>query len=181
MSAIIPPFEWNQTYSDPVGYNGRIIRPGYNDCLWDASGKPWSYIKLQPPVSGTGRLDFRCDFTVIVMNPNLNPVKVRCALGVGSVILGPKPMYPYLGVNHGQIGDLLRYVTVQPHAHVMISGFRKDIVDEALQGDQPIPGWPNWTMANGEGGVPPFVGIQFVGDPVLSVNVIVENALGECR
>ena len=170
------PFQWNWTYSDPVGFS-RVVPPSFNDGLKDPNG---NYIKLQPPTSGVGRVDFRCDMTVLVFNPNVSAARIRCGLGVGSVIPGAKPMYPYLGVNHGNIiADSTRFVTVPPQTQVMVSGFREDIVDNALESDQPIAGWPNWSMANGQLGVPPFVIVQFIGDPALSVTVIVENALGK--
>ena len=162
-------WNWKWVYSDPKSFV-RSIAPGYHDGLLDSTGT--TYAKIQPPVKGVGPLWFRTDYKLYVRNPNFSIVRVRSCLGVGSVIAGPKPMYPYLGVAHGQEWqDPDQCVSLGPGDQTEMTGFRLDIVDNALQSDQPIPNWPNWSMASGQLGQPPFVLVQFFGDSMLPVEV----------
>lgn len=116
------------------------------------------YIELAPPYSGCGVLHCKTSCHLIVENKGATPAKVRFVIGVDQTNGSNKPVYPYLGVSHGPGDAITEYETLAPGEARSISLVRFDIVDNALQSDQPIAGWPNWTVAKGAGqpGLPIF-------------------------
>lgn len=161
------PWAWNQLYLDPDGYTGRVIQPGFNRWLPIATGKyPAGYkvpdnktkggiypsgssdgtmpIIIQPPPKGVGRLKFVCLWKMAVMNKSTQDGLFTMIIGTYYSSEVNKPMYPYLGVAHDHGG--LQSITVKANSTVQVNTHRIDIVDNAFQGDQPIPNWPNWEM-----------------------------------
>lgn len=114
-----------------------------NLTMLDGSGKP---LGLSPPYSGTGIFRIRTSATMIVENQGKTTAKIRRVIGVDMPVSGAKPMYPYLGISHGSGDALTQYETLAAGEARSIYCFRYDVVDEALQSDQPIPTWPNWKV-----------------------------------
>lgn len=157
------PTPWTQFscwYTDPAGAY-RTITPGYNGGLWKATmpNEPQSssFIRIEPPTSGTGVLRMRTSLKLLVDNrANLAHAVVKVCLGVTGPLNTTKPMYPYLGVQHAH-GDVDpdEMAIVPAGGMAWVTDFRLDIVDNALESDQPIAGWPTWAMAkNAAGGFP---------------------------
>lgn len=161
------PWDWAQQYTDPINYTSRVLAPGYNSGLLLGIGPyPPNYrisngvtlggilasgnsngslpIRIQPPIAGTGRLKFNVECRIAVRNNNNTSGSCTVILGTTASNGPSKPLYPYLGVGHdnGSISP----VTILPNSVVQIFTMRLDIVDNAFQADQPIPGWPNWTL-----------------------------------
>ena len=114
----------------------------------DKSGK---FIELAPPYSGNGVLRLLTSATFVLQNKGLSQAIVRTVIGVDNPNGSNKPVYCYLGVSHG-LGDAhTEFETLAPGEARSFNIWRWDIVDEALQSDQPIPGWPNWTVQKGAG------------------------------
>src|ERR1700691_2645643 len=105
------------------------------------------YIEFAPPYSGTGRMQLRTSATVTVENKGKTVAKVRIGIGVDNPIAGAKPLYPFLGVEHGPQDNITEYETLAPGEARRINCWRVDIVDNALESDQPIAGWPNLSIA----------------------------------
>jgi hypothetical protein len=108
-----------------------------------------------PPLSGSGILSLRSFYTMYLVNTGNTVALVRHGIGVSNPVNSNKPMYPYLGVSHGQQDSLSAFESLKPLEIRKVCGLRWDTVDEALQSDQPIPGWPNWKLVNGPSGKPP--------------------------
>jgi len=200
-----PPFEWffNQHYEDPGGYTGRVVAAGFNNWLPLASGPfPAGYkipdgvhvggvfptgssdgvtfpILLQPPSSGTGVLKFFTQFRMTVVNNTGTDGSFW--IGLGTHYSGPnvnKPLYPYLGVHHVVLP--LTSLTIKAGTAISVETHRLDVVDEALQSDQPIPNWPNWQMDLSADGqlMFPAIMIQFANTGTVSLTVTDIMGLG---
>lgn len=109
------------------------------------------YIEIAPPYSGSGVLRLETKATLVLENKGLTVAKVRLVIGVDNPNGSNKPLYCYLGVSHGLGDAITEYETLQPGEARSFTLWRWDIVDNALQSDQPIPGWPNWTVSAGAG------------------------------
>lgn len=165
------PFDWTATYGDPPGYLSRIIAAGASSDINIAVGAfPANYrisngvtvggifatgtsagnlpIRIQPTISGIGVLKFVSQCYMTIVNNNGVAGSFKWGLGVTSVNGPNKPMYPYLGVNHAPGPQLssLQPITILPNISMVVYQFRMDVVDNALESDQPIPNWPNWTL-----------------------------------
>jgi len=160
-------------YYDTKKYTERVINPGWRGALglcktqWPpnyripngqpgggyppAGSKPngTEAIRLQPPVSGSGRIMFVTHLTMTVVNNTNSIGKMSFGLGV-SYVNGPnKPMYPYLGVAHALevLDDSTNPMVFQPNSVTVVDHpARMDLMDNQFQSDQPIPNWPNWQM-----------------------------------
>lgn len=162
-------WDWQQLYFDPAGYTARVLAAGFASELPIAAGAwPVNYrisdgvtpggviatgtnngtqlIRIQPTISGVGRLKFivECKFTVVNLSGSAGAFVA--ALGVSHTNGPNKPMYPYLGVAHELATLSHRPVTVPANSAIVYNCSRLDIVDNAFQSDQPIPGWPNWQL-----------------------------------
>ena len=162
-----PIWDWTQGYADPSAYTGRIMTTSGG--LTIASGVyPTQYrvsdgttlggilatgtsngtlpIRIQPPVSGRGTLKFWTTCRVMVTNQSTTATaNFSLALGTTSSSGPNKPLYPYLGVAH-EINSP-RTLVLGPGQVAAVNMNRLDIVDNSFQADQPIPGWPIWTLA----------------------------------
>lgn len=109
------------------------------------------YIELAPPYSGSGVTRVKTSATFIIENQGAIVAKVRLGIGVNNPNGSAKPLFPYLGVSHGAGDDPSTFTTLGAGQATQITLWRFDIVDNALESDQPIPGWPNWTVQLGQG------------------------------
>lgn len=114
----------------------------------DGSGK---YIELAPPYSGSGILRLKTSVTLVLENRGASVARVRLVIGVDNPNGSNKPVYPYLGVSHGLGDATTEYETLAAGEARSFNLMRWDIVDLALQSDQPIVGWPVWSVAAGAG------------------------------
>jgi hypothetical protein len=156
-------------YLDPQGYF-RTIKPGSNDVLSIAPGNwPPGYrvpngskgggyaasgtqakgtepIRLQPPVSGTNRVQYLTLVKILVRNPGNAKGNFYVGLGVANVNGPNRPMAPYLGYAHdlGVWENQMAPETLDPGAARTISMFRVDTCDDQMDGG--ISGWPKWEM-----------------------------------
>lgn len=109
------------------------------------------YIEIAPPYSGSGVLRLETKATLVLENKGLTVAKVRLVIGVDNPNGSNKPAYPYLGVSHG-LGDTeTEYETLAVGEARSFNLYRWDIVDNSLQSDQPIVGWPTWSVQKGAG------------------------------
>jgi hypothetical protein len=164
---------WNMNYNDPKKYTGRVVNAGWHGALGLAKTKfPPGYkipngqpgggfpasgavptgnepIRLCPPIKGTGRIMFVTNLTMTVVNNSSQEGRMTYGLGV-TYVNGPnKPMYPYLGVCHGleTLDDSAKLDEFPPNSTKIVHcSIRMDLMDNAFQSDQPIPGWPNWEL-----------------------------------
>src|SRR5579864_512565 len=117
----------------------------------DRLDDPTKYIELAPPYSGCGILHVKTEATLVLENKGTGIAKVRLVIGVNNSNGQNKPLYPYLGVSHGGGDAQTEYMTLPAGEARQFTIWRWDIVDNALQSDQPIPGWPNWIVLAGPG------------------------------
>lgn len=166
---------WSMNYNDPKKYTARVIQPNARGSIklattaWPpnyripdnktnggvyppAGSRPSGTepIRLCPPVSGNGRIMFVTSLAMTVVNYDNNRAgQMSFGLGV-SYVNGPnKPMYPFLGVAHALevLDDSTKPMTFPPNSVTVVEHpLRMDLMDNAFQGDQPIPGWPNWQL-----------------------------------
>lgn len=114
----------------------------------DGSGK---LIELAPPYNGCGVLRVKTSCQLIIENKGTGVARFRLVIGVNNTNGSNKPLYPYLGVSHGAGDAITEYETLEPGGARYVYLCRFDIVDNALQSDQPIATWPNWSVAMGAG------------------------------
>jgi hypothetical protein len=85
-------------------------------------------------------------------------------LGVDRPSQNNRPMYPYLGYAHCadiRNGDT-DPETIEPGQSRTVTMFRVDTVDLNMDGNPPIPGWPQWEMdINADTKLYPAVAIEF--------------------
>jgi hypothetical protein len=167
------PWAWDMVYYDPKKYLERIINSDFSGSLrlaktewppgykipngqpgggYPASGsKPTGNeaIRLCPPTKGTGRIMFVTNCQMTVVNKSNQEANLTYGLGV-SYVNGPnKPMYPYLGVAHALevLDDSSKAENFAPDSvRIVTFPARMDLMDNAFQSDQPIPGWPDWEL-----------------------------------
>jgi hypothetical protein len=167
------PWAWSMNYYDTKKYTSRVVAAGYHGSLklcttqWPPNykvpnGQPGGgyppsgskptgneAIRLCPPVSGTGRIMFVTHCHMTIVNNSNQAGQASFGLGV-SYVNGPnKPMYPYLGVAHALevLDDSTKPITIPANSAVnVVHPTRMDLMDNAFQGDQPIPNWPNWKL-----------------------------------
>lgn len=127
-------------------------------------------IRLCPPPSGTGRLNFFTFAKIVVTNPHASQ-KGSFVTGLGVVYVnGPnRPMFPYLGAAHDMEVRDMRAETIGPGDTRSVSMFRTDFIDIGMDGGaSTFPNWPNWkmlvsTQTNAEAKMMyPAVGISFM-------------------
>ena len=113
---------------------------------------PTKYIELAPPYSGCGVLRVETTATLILENKGTGLARVRMVIGVNNSNGSNKPLYPYLGVSHGGGDAASEYFTIAAgQTTPPFTLVRFDIVDNDLESDQPISGWPNWVVLPGAG------------------------------
>jgi hypothetical protein len=187
-------FDWRQIYLDPPQYQ-RTMGPGIFGVPIAKGAYPSGYripngqpgggfpptgaqsngtlpIRLQPPVSGTGRITFVTHLKVRIGNPGKTVIQVAGGLGVSNVSQVSQPMFPYLGVGHDQdpISGNLVFSTLPPGQVISVDAFRLDIVDNAFA---TVPNWPNWQMVPGKDllwpAVTPIINIK--GGPAMIMGI----------
>lgn len=167
------PWAWSMIYNDTPKYTQRVINAGWRGAIGLAKTKwPSQYripgnadggvyppagstptgtepVRLTPPTSGNGRLMFVTQCTLTIVNTSGSTGKMSYGLGVSFVNGQNKPMYPYLGVAHAlEVLDDSTRPDEFPAGSVRVvtMAARMDLLDNAFQSDEPIPGWPNWQM-----------------------------------
>jgi len=132
----------------PPGYRVANGRPGGGFPPAGAQSNGTLPIKIQPPISGTGRLTFVSHYKVRVGNVGSTVVQYSIGMGVADVNGPSRPMFPYLGVAHDQdpVRGSLVFTNIRPGEFQQLTGFRLDIVDNAFAS---VPNWPNWQMEPG--------------------------------
>jgi len=166
-------WSWDMVYYDPKQYTQRVINAGWRGAIGLAKTKfPPGYkipngqpgggypasgavpvgnepVRLCPPTKGTGRIMFVTNLSFTVVNNSSQAGKMSYGLGVAFVNGPNKPMYPYLGVCHALevLDDSTNPQTFPANSVTVVHcPLRMDLMDNAFQGDQPIPGWPNWQL-----------------------------------
>jgi hypothetical protein len=136
----IAPGTWPPGYRVANGSKGG----GYPPSGSQAKGN--EPIRIQPPVSGTNRVQFLTLAKILVKNTGNNKASFSVGLGVTESSELNRPMRHYLGYAHdlGTWEGDMQAETLGPGDARTITMFRVDTVDDQLDGG--IPGWPHWEM-----------------------------------
>jgi hypothetical protein len=163
----IAPGAWPPGYRVPNGNKGG----GYPASGTQAKGT--EPIRIQPPVSGTNRVQYLTLVKILVRNPGNAKASFAVGLGVVNVNGPDRPMGPaYLGYLHdlGVWENDIASETLGPGDARTVTMFRVDTVDNNMDGG--IPGWPNWeTAPDPKTLLYPAVAINFKNDGAGAIEI----------
>jgi hypothetical protein len=161
---------WYDQITDAHGWERPALKNGYNDGIKTKSGE---YMILNgPPESGNGIYVVHSTLQGTIDNTDgTENVEVEFFIGVKDPSENNKPMYPYLGVVHMRSPKIY---FVPRGQMVQVVDERLDVVDNKLQQDQPIPGWPAWKLNKASGKPYPTLLAQA---HVVSGSAIIKNVM----